>query len=161
MDGDVGRAEELVSGLVESSLVVAVTGNGATRYRLLETIRAYAAQQIGSPGKRNALHRSHAEHFLGVAERARTEDPAGTPEALEILDQERNNLHAAMEWAVTNRSDLALPLATRLRHYWLIRGYLRQGLEWLEQALAVSTSTSRQAIMKTPISPASSITPTT
>jgi len=61
-------------------------------------------------------------------------------EALEILDRERDNLHAAMRWTLAARSDLAVPLAAALRQYWLIRGYRRQGLEWLEQALALPTS---------------------
>ncbi|MFL5925477.1 MAG: BTAD domain-containing putative transcriptional regulator [Gaiellaceae bacterium] len=140
VDGDLAQAEELVSRLVESSLVVAVTRNGATRYRLLETIREYASERLDSPSRRDELHRTHAEHFLEVAEHARTDDPVGTLEALAILDRERANLHAAMQWAVTNRSHLALPLAAQLRHYWLVRGHLRQGLEWLEQALTLPTS---------------------
>jgi non-specific serine/threonine protein kinase len=140
-DGDRARAEDLVAALVESSLVVALTRNGATRYLLLETIREFAAEQVHSPSKRDELHRTHAEHFLEIAKRARTDDPALTAEALESLDRERDNLHAAMQWAVKNRSDLALPLAAQLRHYWLLRGYLRQGVSWLEEALALSTST--------------------
>jgi predicted ATPase/DNA-binding SARP family transcriptional activator len=140
LDGDAPLAEELVSRLVESSLVVAGTRNGATRYRLLETIREYAADRLETPGRRDELHRSHAQYFLVIAQRARTDDPVGKLEALATLDRERDNLHAAMQWAVTTRSDLALPLATHLRHYWLVRGHLRQGLEWLEQALTFPTS---------------------
>ena len=138
--GDVDQAEELVSRLVESSLVVATTLNGATRYRLLETIREYAADRLDSPSRRGELHSSHAEHFLEVAKHARTDDPVSKFEALEILDRERDNLHAAMRWTLAARSDLAVPLAAALRQYWLIRGYRRQGLEWLEQALALPTS---------------------
>jgi non-specific serine/threonine protein kinase len=137
--GDSARAEELVSRLVESSLVVAGTQAGSMRYRLLETIREYAAGRLDSD-RRDALHRSHAEHFLGIAQHARTDDPAGKLEALETLDRERDNLHAAVHRAVTTRSDLALPLTAQLRHYWLLRGFLRQGLDWLEQALTFPTS---------------------
>ena len=144
-DDDHARAEELVGKLVESSLVLAVMPNGSTRYRLLETIREYAAERLASPGTRDQLHRLHAQHFLDIAKRARTDDPAGHREALEILDGERENLHAAMQWAVTNQSDLALPLAAQLRHYWLVRGYLRQGLAWLEQALTIPTTALPQA----------------
>ena len=57
-----------------------------------------------------------------------------------ILDAERENMHAAMQWAVANESDLALPLAVELRPYWLIRGYQRQGLNWLDDALACAPS---------------------
>jgi predicted ATPase/DNA-binding SARP family transcriptional activator len=139
-DGDLSRAEELVSRLVESSLVVAGTRNGATRYRLLETIREYAAERLDSPSKRDELHRSHAEHFLEVVENVPIEDPVGKVEALAIRDQERDNLHAAMRWTLAAGSDLAVPLAAALWRYWLIRGYRRQGLEWLEQALTLPTS---------------------
>jgi len=139
--GDTGRADDLVGKLVESSLVVVGTQRGVTRYRLLETIREYAAERLELPDRRSELQRSHAEHFLEVARHARTDDPAGKLEALETLDRERDNLHAAMDWALSSHSDLALPLAAQLRHYWLIRGNLRQGLDWLEQALARATTT--------------------
>ena len=64
--------------------------------------------------------------------------PQKQKEGLAILDAERDNLHAALTWALANQADLALPLAAELRHYWLIRGYLRQGLDWLDQALGQS-----------------------
>ena len=137
-DVDLARADELVSRLVESSLIVAGTRHGATRYRLLETIREYAAERLISSGRSNELHRSHAEHFLELAEHARTEGPV----ALEILDRERDNMHAAMRWTLAAGSDLAVPLAAALWRYWLIRGYRRQGLDWLEQALSLPTSAS-------------------
>ena len=137
-DVDLARADERVSALVESSLVVAGTRNGATRYRLLETIREYAAERLTSPG-RLELYRAHAEHFLEVATHARTEDPVGAPEALQILDRERDNMHAAMRWTLAASSDLAVPLAAALWRYWLIRGHRRLGLEWLEQALNLPT----------------------
>ena len=52
----------------------------------------------------------------------------------ELLDRERDNMHAAMRWALAAGSDLAVPLAAALWRYWLIRGHRRQGLDWLEQA---------------------------
>lgn len=133
--GDLTRAEETVSRLVESSLVVAGRRQGATRYWLLETIREYAAERLSSTGRSGELHLSHAEYFLDVARRARTEDTVGKSEALDLLDRERDNLHEAMRWTLALRSDLAVPMAAALWRYWLVRGYRRQGLEWLEQAL--------------------------
>lgn len=138
--GDLVRAEELVSKLVESSLVVAGTQHGATRYRLLETIREYAAGRLDSPGRRDELHRSHAAHFLDLVENAPIEDPVGKIEALALRDRERDNLDAAIRWTVATGSDLAVPLASALWRYWQIRGHRRQGLDWLEQALAVPAS---------------------
>lgn len=134
-DGNPSRADVQVSALVDSSLVVAMTRNGTTRYRLLETVREYAAERLASRGDGEVLRRSHAEHFLAKARQAPTEGGAGTLRALEVLDLERDNMHAAMRWAVASGSDLAVPLAATLWRYWLIRGHRRQGLEWLEEAL--------------------------
>jgi predicted ATPase/DNA-binding SARP family transcriptional activator len=139
-DGELVQAEELVSGLVASSLVVAGTRPGTMRYRLLETIREYASERLEPPSRRDEVHRSHAEHFLGIAKQARADDLARKPDAFEILDAERDNVHAAMRWTLATSSDLAPPLAASLWRYWLIRGDRRQGLEWLEQALALPGS---------------------
>jgi predicted ATPase/DNA-binding SARP family transcriptional activator len=136
-EGSTARADEEVSRLVESSLVVAVTRTGPTRYRLLETIREYAAARRASRGDGEALRRSHAEHFLAMARQTPVEGGAGKLGALAELDLERDNLQAAMRWAVATRNDLALPLAATLWRYWLIRGDRRQGLAWLEQALGL------------------------
>jgi predicted ATPase/DNA-binding SARP family transcriptional activator len=133
-DGSTDRAEAGVTRLVESSLVAA-TRHGTTRYRLLETIREYAAERLASGTLGEELRRAHAEHFLAVARDAPTEAGPGKLEALEVLDVERENMDAAMRWTLTTGSDLAVPLAAALWRHWLIRGRRRQGLTWLEQAL--------------------------
>jgi predicted ATPase/DNA-binding SARP family transcriptional activator len=139
------RALELVQRLVESSLVVAEDRDGATRYRLLETIRQYASERLQASGAGEASRRSHAEHFLDLARRASPDyvrfDPREHEEGLAALDAERDNVHSAMQWALGEDGDLALALAADLRHYWLIRGHVRQGLDWLERSLARSRST--------------------
>jgi len=141
LDGEEGRALELVGRLVETSLVIAETREGVTRYRLLGTIREYATQKLEGSGAAEELRRAHAEHFLEVARCQRVDDEHDTArrkqQALGIIDSERDNLHAALQWALARKAELALPLAIDLFRYWLIRGYRRQGLDWLEQALAV------------------------
>jgi predicted ATPase/DNA-binding SARP family transcriptional activator len=135
-------ASEVLQGLVDSSLVVADDVEGATRYRLLETVRRYGAERLDESGEAEQLHRRHAEHFLEVARHASPDyvqfSAQKQKEGLAVLDSERDNLHAAVQWALASESDLALHLAAQLRHYWLIRGYLRQGLAWLDQALVQS-----------------------
>lgn len=139
-DGDRARAEELVARLVESSLVVAATRNGTMRYRLLETIREYAAERLDPASRRDELHRAHAAHFLAMIENTPIEDPASKVEALAVRDEERDNLHAAMRWTLGAGSDLAVPMAAALWRYWLIRGHRVQGLAWLEAALTSPAS---------------------
>jgi predicted ATPase len=54
--------------LVDKSLVSA-TGRGTGRYRLLETIRVYAAERLAASGTETAIRRQHAAHYLALAER--------------------------------------------------------------------------------------------
>ena len=144
VDGDEARALELVHQLVASSLVVAQDLEKATRYRLLETIREYAAERLAEGGAADEVRRRHVEHFLDVARQAGPDYVRFAPEeqraGLATLDAERENMHAAVQWALANEPDLALPLAVELRHYWLIRGHQRQGLNWLDDALASASS---------------------
>ena len=83
------------------------------------------------------MHRSHTRHFLEFAKHTWTEEREGKAQALVLFDRERDNLHSAMRWSLDTGSDLALPMATALWRYWLVRGDRRQGLEWLEQALSI------------------------
>jgi predicted ATPase/DNA-binding SARP family transcriptional activator len=141
LDGDGARALELVGGLVEASLVVAEERSGTTRYRLLETIREFASERLDDSEARASVSRRHAEYFLDVATRANWSLMVFSREqqrdGLAIFDDERDNLHAAMDWTVDSASELALPLAVTLRGFWNIRGYRRQGVEWFERALAL------------------------
>jgi predicted ATPase/DNA-binding SARP family transcriptional activator len=134
-DGSTDRAEAGVTRLVESSLVITTTRHGTTRYRLLETIREYAAERLASGTAGERLRRAHAEHFLAVVRLAPTEEGPGKLKALKALDVERDNMDAAMRWTLTTGSELAVPLAAALWRHWLIRGRRRQGLAWLEHAL--------------------------
>ena len=68
VNGDLERAEELVSRLVDSSLVVARPRSGTTRYEQLQTIREYAAERFASSDTRDELHRSHASALPRVRE---------------------------------------------------------------------------------------------
>ena len=141
LDGDETRALELVQQLVASSLVVAqdlersdalpaprhdpgVRGRTTRRGRRGRTRSGAAMQSTSSTLRGRPVPTTSGS--------PRDEQRAG----LAILDAERENMHAAVQWAVANEPDLALPLAVELRHYWLIRGYQRQGLNWLDDALA-------------------------
>jgi predicted ATPase/DNA-binding SARP family transcriptional activator len=140
LEEDDARVLELLGRLVESSLVVAEERSGATRYRLLVTIREFADEHLDDSSVRDLVSRRHAEYFLDVAARA-SWSPLGFSQeqqrqGLAVFDAERDNLHAAMEWTLVSASDLALPLAVALRNFWNIRGYRRQGVEWFERALA-------------------------
>jgi predicted ATPase len=99
---DVFAVTDLVASLVDKSLVVAEPADGALRYRLLETIRQFAAERIIESGGSEAgeLSRAHCRYFLSVAETAGAEF-AGREQVKWIrrLNAERGNIWRAVDYA--------------------------------------------------------------
>lgn len=130
---------ELLSGLVEQSLVVAETGQeGATRYRMLEPIRQFAAQRLDEAGETGLVSDRHLDWSLALARRG-AEGLRGAEQQhwLERLEQEHDNLRAALRWSEqdSSRANAGLQLATALWRFWSTRGHLTEGRRWLESAL--------------------------
>jgi predicted ATPase len=135
---------ELLTRLVDKSLVVVEEHQGATRYRLLETIRQYAREKLMQAGEPEAtgVHGRQLEFFRALAESA---EPAlrgaGQLAWLARLEAEHDNLRAALKWAGAAESPIwshqaGLRLAGALARFWYLHGYWREGRGWLRQALA-------------------------
>jgi predicted ATPase/class 3 adenylate cyclase/DNA-binding CsgD family transcriptional regulator len=122
--------------LVDKSLVVADDSGGATRYRLLETVRQYAAEKLGESGEADAVRARHRDHYTALA--ALLDAPARSDyeRRLEQAETEIDNLRAAFGWSREN-SDIepAMQLASSLQPLWQARGRLREGLAWFDAAL--------------------------
>ncbi|WP_231996400.1 helix-turn-helix transcriptional regulator [Mycobacterium scrofulaceum] len=123
--------------LVDKSLVIAESADGRTRYRLLETIRQYAQEKLGESAEAVAVRDRHRDHFTAMA--AELDAPGET--SLEILldraETDIDNLRAAFGWSrEQSDTDRALELVTSLQPYWLTRGRLKEGSDWLDLALA-------------------------
>jgi hypothetical protein len=108
------------------------------RLGMLETIRAYALEQLASGGEEEAQRR-HATHYLALAERS--EPLLRGPDQvmwLARLAREHDNLRAALGWACAapGGEEVALRLAGALAPFWEIAGHLREGRAWLERVLA-------------------------
>ncbi len=140
--GEAHAAEvfDLLAGLVSKSLVVSDTANSRGRYRLLETIRAYAADRLEEAGEAPALGRAHAAFYLALAERAEPELTGADQECwLERLDSERENLRFALHWSLGHRqTEWALRLAGALVLFWRVRCHFSEGRELLEAAAQAS-----------------------
>jgi predicted ATPase/DNA-binding SARP family transcriptional activator len=130
----------LLAGLVDKSLVVAAEAVGdGVRYRMLETVRAYGAERRREAGEDEALARAHAGWFLELAERAEPElRRRDQLRWLARLAAERDNLHAALRWAVDRgEAATALRLAAALGWYWTLTSARAEALEWTAKALAL------------------------
>lgn len=132
---------DLLTGLVDKSLVVYEEKGGAARYRLLETVRQYAADKLTESGEREAFRSRHRDYFLSVVQEARAKMEG--PEAvatLDCLETEHDNLRAALDWAAQDASseggETGLLMASSLQRFWEVRGYLNEGRERLRVALS-------------------------
>jgi predicted ATPase/class 3 adenylate cyclase/DNA-binding CsgD family transcriptional regulator len=127
---------DLLTLLVDKSLVVAESTSGRTRYRLLETVRQYALEKLGESGQADAVRARHRDHYTCMA--ALLDTPVGTDreQLLEQAETEIDNLRAAFAWSRENSDiELASQLASSLQMLWLARGRIREGLTWFDAAL--------------------------
>jgi DNA-binding CsgD family transcriptional regulator len=136
--GDVERFQvlDLLTLVVDKSLVVAETASGPMRYRLLETVRQYALEKLGESGQADAVRARHRDHYTAVAALLDTSPHTGYEQRLEQTDTEIDNLRAAFAWSRENCDiGLALALASSLQPLWLARGRIREGSAWFDVAL--------------------------
>jgi predicted ATPase/DNA-binding CsgD family transcriptional regulator len=127
---------DMLTELIDKSLVVAEEQEGATRYELLETIRQYGLERLEASEEVELLRRRHAEHYLALAEEAEPHLPApGQGQWLERIHLEHDNLRAALNWLTEHDADLGLRLGVALLRFWDVHGYLTEGRERLSTLL--------------------------
>ncbi|HYK02033.1 MAG TPA: BTAD domain-containing putative transcriptional regulator [Thermoanaerobaculia bacterium] len=129
--GDVDVLTHL-SALVDKSLVIA---EGA-RYRLLDTVRQFAAEKLDAAGEREQLRTAHSQYFLKLVEALEPRLFAGAvdPEALATIDREIDNIRAIFDSNVT--SDVELRMLYALHWYWFARAHFHEARRRITTGLA-------------------------
>ncbi len=129
-DGDLDVLERLL----DKSLVVAEDHGSTVRYRLLDTVRHYARDQLVGAGELAETEARHRAYFLALAERLgpRSETPAARAQ----LARAGDDLRAALRGALGSEPDAAIRLAAALWRYWHDSGDRTEGIRWLTAALA-------------------------
>jgi non-specific serine/threonine protein kinase len=134
---------DLLTSLVEKSLVQYEAHDGEARYRLLETMRQYSWERLRESGESEGVGRRHVEFFLRLAEEAAPKlEGSEQGEWLERLEREHDNLRAALDFcqAADDGGEAGLRLAASLAGsvaaFWIARGYWSEGRERLARALA-------------------------
>jgi non-specific serine/threonine protein kinase len=123
---------DLLMRLVDRSLVQINAGlGGETRYRLLETVRQYAAERLAESGEEAAAREQHADYFVGLAEQIEPHlEGRDLATWLDALQREHDNLRAALHWLhEIGDAERGLRLAGALRFFWYLRGHLTEGRE--------------------------------
>lgn len=126
---------DLLTSLVDKSLVVGDEDRFQTRYRLLETIRQFALPRLQASGETEATRDRH----LAVQSRLAAEAESRflmDDEFTARQEPEHDNLRAALEWALS-RNDLeaAIDILVGLANLWITRGLLREALVWFDRVL--------------------------
>ena len=142
---------DLLTALVDKSLVATESVGDGTRYRLLETVRQYAEERLAERGETEAVQDAHLSWCVALAGEA-DQHGRGPDEGawLSRLEMENDNLRAGLSWGFSpeesflegrsNKDDPrfankdGLRLAASLWRFWASRGYLSEGRRWLDLA---------------------------
>jgi predicted ATPase len=124
--------------LADASLVRRDALGETSRWSMLESVRAYAREELQRAGETHEVQVRHAAWCLAFAREAEQGLRGAAQEGwLARLDLEHDNLRAALRWLLGGQQWAeALQMAAALGAYWQTRGFLAEGRQWLEAALA-------------------------
>ena len=135
---------DLLSQLVEKSLVEVEETATSMRYGMLETVRQYGMIKLLEQGELDEVKQRHTNFYVRLAEGA----DGGLRdhrqmESLALLDAEHDNLRAALGWSIGyDEADHAFRLVGALGWYWFMRGHWKESRRWLSKALDMGNADS-------------------
>ena len=127
---------DAVTSLIDKSLLIQKElSGGESRFRMLEVVRDFATELSESNGEAEAVRLKHAEFYVALGE---TAEPflqtAQSDLWLGRLEEEHDNLRAAMRGCLANDPSMAIRMAVAIRNFWLVHGHLTEGFGWLKAA---------------------------
>ena len=132
---------DVVTALVDRSLVRVVEHEGGLRFTMHETLRAYAAERLAEAGEESALRARHLAWMLAFAE---DQQEALAPQfvtkkaALDCVEAEHDNIRHALQWALSAQPDAALRIVAAIKAFWRLRGHAGEGRRLAESVLAAT-----------------------
>ncbi len=129
-------ALDLLSSLVDKSLVVKEDARGLASYRLHETMREYAGRKLHDAGEEETVELRCTEYYVSRCQRMALEARFQLPSWLAWMDLEIDNIRSVLRRCL-HRSDSArgIQLATSLSWFWITRA-TTEGVRWLDELLA-------------------------
>lgn len=136
-DGSAAHSFDLLSSLVEKSLVMKEDANAVACYRLHETMREFARLKLQDTGEEEAVEDRCTEYYRSRCQQARGESRYRLAEWLEWMELEIDNIRAVLGRCVSRRDSLGgIDLATSVGWYWITRA-TTEGVRWLDELMAV------------------------
>ncbi|MEV6336093.1 protein kinase [Nocardia vinacea] len=136
---------DVLTALVDKSILIREESDSVVRFRLLETVRDYGLDKLDEAGQYTDLRRRHLDWYRQLALDADADWIS--PRQLDWiarLDREQPNLRQALDFCLTDteaESDAALSIASALQPFWFSRGQVGEARHWLDLALAVGPAT--------------------
>ncbi len=137
---------DLLTRLVDKSLVFSEESTGEIRYHRLETIRQYSREKFFETDEVETIRDRHLAFYVKYAESAE-EHLRGRARLAWIhrLEAEQDNLRTAMEWGLARNPESALRIAASLPLFWTTGGFSAEGFRWIQQALEHMEKTGARA----------------
>lgn len=138
------RVLDILENLVSRSLIVfSIDDEGRPRYRLLETLREFAVDEMQTADEETDMRLRHLVWCRNLAQGMMEILPTPDfPSFLDELELERFNLREALAWSASSREGLddALTICGMLPLFWDTRGYVSEGLRWIRALIAMTTA---------------------
>jgi len=154
--GDLPAADvlDLLAALADKSLVVVDTAaRGHTRYRMLDTIREYAASRLAEAGEAAMMHQRLRDYSVQETEllmragMALIRAPWSVTETFRRFDADVGNLRQVLSRCLANGdAETGLRICTAMGPVWIVRGSFAEGTEWFDSFLSLGTPPARAAV---------------
>ncbi|WP_240777118.1 ATP-binding protein [Nonomuraea basaltis] len=138
---------DLVTGLVEKSILLIRSNHAGVRYKLIDTLAEYGDEWLDKLGQKQQMRQRHLDYYLSLAQRS--EDAWSGPRQIYWfvrMRQEHDNVRVALEHALKTpgKEVLALTLLSSLWFMWVCCGFVREGRLYLERALEANPRPSKE-----------------
>lgn len=136
---------EILERLGDRSMLVEARGSGGRRrHRMLESLRQFGAERLNDMAtEADVVRHRHCGFYLDlVIEIGRQSQGSDQVAAADILDEEADNIRAALAWGVTHHPLPTMEAVAALRNYWIDRGSLPEGRRWASEVLKQSAEPS-------------------
>ena len=130
----------VLASLVDKSLVEAAADDRSVRYRMLETVKAYGAEQLTASGELDRVRATHLVYFADLVRQGGKQLRTGAQlQWIARFDADNENLLSALRNAIdTGDAETSLAVVAVLGEYWNMRGRPAEALSWFEAALALT-----------------------
>jgi predicted ATPase/class 3 adenylate cyclase len=127
-----------VASLLDKSLLRREeTGDGSVRFRMLETIREFAAEKLAAEPDADGVHRAAAAHYLDFVERLAPSVLGTDGAAARAMEREHDNIRAGIAWSIAHDAAMAIRWLPACWRFWQVRSHLQEGDERARRILAI------------------------